>query len=306
MKTRILVTGANGYIGKHVLSALLTSRTTAELHAIRSPFGKLIPETSENCNWHTVDLLDNAAVETILEIIRPTHIIHAAWVTTHGVYWDSDENYLWLEASVGLLDGFIRHGGHRFIQIGTCAEYDWSEGKLIEGITPEKPSTLYGRCKLAFHNVLLDRIKQGLVSAANGRVFFTYGPFENPARFVPSACSALLENKKIEFNCGSLWRDYMHVADLATSIVCLAGSNLNGAVNLGSGEPIRLSAMLEELGRISQRPDLLVFREQPENGTNPPILIADTRRIRGVGWMPTIDLHDGLSATYRWWQSTRE
>jgi len=50
MKTRILVTGANGYIGKHVLSALLTSRTTAELHAIRSPFGKLIPETSENCN----------------------------------------------------------------------------------------------------------------------------------------------------------------------------------------------------------------------------------------------------------------
>ena len=306
MKTRILVTGANGYIGKHVLSALLTSRTTAELHAIRSPFGKFITETSENCNWHTVDLLDNAAVETILEIIRPTHIIHAAWVTTHGVYWDSDENYLWLEASVGLLDGFIRHGGHRFIQIGTCAEYDWSEGKAIEGITPEKPSTLFGRCKLAFHNVLLDRIKQGLVSAANGRVFFTYGPFENPARLVPSACRALLENKKIEFNCGSLWRDYMHVADLATSIVCLAGSNLNGAVNLGSGEPIRLSAMLEELGRISQRPDLLAFREQTENGTNPPILIADTRRIRGVGWMPTIDLHDGLSATYRWWQSTCE
>lgn len=304
MKTKILVTGANGYIGRHVLSALITSNSAAELHAIRSPFGKLIPESIENCNWHTVDLLDTASVHSILKIIRPTHVIHAAWVTTHGIYWNSDENHLWLNASIGLLDEFIRNGGHRFIQIGTCAEYDWSAERLIEGFTLEKPSSLYGQCKLAFHNALLDRIEQGLVSAANGRVFFTYGPFENPARLVPSACRALIDGRRVEFDCGSLLRDYMHIVDLATSIVCLTKSTLNGAVNLGSGEPIRLFSMLEELGSISQRPDLLVLKnQQPESGTNPPTLIADTRRIRGIGWMPTIDLRDGLTATYRWWQS---
>ena len=258
MNARVLVTGANGFIGRHVINAYLNSGTKAEIHAVRSPYGHLVSQSSNKCIWHTVDLLDSDAVNSLLFAIKPTHIIHAAWITTHGVYWTSEENKRWLEASIGLLDAFIRFGGRRFVQLGTCAEYDWSEGKLIEGITPEKPITYYGQCKLAFHQALLERIKQNMISAANGRVFFAYGPYENPSRLVPAVCRALIEEKRAVFDCGSLWRDYMHVADLATAIVCLAASNLNGAVNLGTGEPIRLSTMLEQLGKISERPDYFV------------------------------------------------
>ena len=303
MNARVLVTGANGFIGRHVINAYLNSGTKAEIHAVRSPYGHLVSQSSTKCIWHTIDLLDSDAVNSLLFAIKPTHIIHAAWITTHGVYWTSEENKRWLEASIGLLDAFIRIGGRRFVQLGTCAEYDWSEGKLIEGITPEKPATYYGQCKLAFHQALLERIKQNMISAANGRVFFAYGPYENPSRLVPSVCRALIEEKRADFDCGSLWRDYMHVADLATAIVCLAASNLNGAVNLGTGEPIRLSTMLEQLGKISKRPELLHLRDQPAKSTNPPILIADTRRIRSIGWMPSIDIGDGLFDTYRWWHS---
>lgn len=300
---RILVTGANGFLGRHVVSALINGKTEKEIHAVRSPYGADPRNLLGRYFWHTADLLDSSSTKLLLERVRPTHIIHLAWITTHGVYWNSAENYLWLEASIRLLDEFIRLGGQRFIQIGTCAEYDWSESTLIEGISPEQPSTLYGRCKLAFHHELLNRNEMGLISTANGRVFFAYGPFENPARLVPSACRAIIENKKIEFNNCSIWRDYMHVADLATSIVCLTDSTLNGSVNLASGEPIRLSAMLEELVCISQRGDLFVYKEQPENGNSPPILIADTRRIRSIGWTPSISLYEGLSNTYHWWQS---
>lgn len=70
---------------------------------------------------------------------------------------------------------------------------------------------------------------------------------------MPSACRALITGNRIEFGCGSLWRDYMHVADLGTAIICLARSTLNGAVNLGTGEPVRLSLILERLGRISEK-----------------------------------------------------
>lgn len=303
MTTKILVTGANGFIGRHVLSSLINSEMKAELHAVRSPFGTYPENNINNCTWHTVDLTDSASVQSVMDRVKPTHLIHSAWITTHGVYWHSEENKLWLEASISLLDGFIRNGGHRFIQIGTCAEYDWSEGKLIEGITPETPATLYGHCKLAFHTALLDRIKRNLVSAATGRVFFAYGPYENPSRLVPSACRALIERKHTDFDCGSLWRDYMHVGDLANAIVCLTASTLNGAVNLGTGEPIRLSTILEHLGKISGNPEFLHLRDQPAISTNPPILIADTRRIRSTGWLPSIDLYDGLTDTYRWWNS---
>ena len=302
MKMRILVTGANGFIGRHVIAACHNSDIKAEIHAIRSPFGVPTDRASDKSIWHTIDLLDLDAVNRVLESVRPTHIIHAAWITTHGVYWTSAENKLWLEASIGLLDGFIRNGGYRFVQIGTCAEYEWSDGKLIEGITPEIPTSLYGQSKLAFHHVLLDRIKKNKVSAANGRVFYAYGPYENPSRLVPSACRALIAGNRIEFGCGSLWRDYMHVADLGTAIICLARSTMNGAVNLGTGEPVRLSMILELLGKISERPELLVLKEYSQDDSTPPILIADSRRIRSIGWTPSIDIIEGLTATYHWWK----
>ena len=109
-------------------------------------------------------------------------------------------------------------------------------------------------------------------------------------------------NKAVDFGPLDLWRDYLHIDDLAKAITMLFESPLQGIVNLGSGEPIRQSTLIETLAALSSRHDLFNIGARPANVQEPPILFADTKIIRSLGWRPEIAREDGLVATLRWWR----
>ncbi len=133
----------------------------------------------------------------LLAEVRPTHLLHLAWIAEHGRYWEAPENDAWVDASIDLTARFAAMGGKRFVGAGSCAEYDWSDGSLAagvceEGLTPCRPSTLYGRSKLRFCEHLS---AHGALSQAWGRLFFLYGPWEDPRRLVPTIIQSLLEGQ---------------------------------------------------------------------------------------------------------------
>ena len=74
---------------------------------------------------------------------------------------------------------------------GTCAEYEWSRDVYQES-APARPATLYGAAKHGLHVVAAALAEQAGFSLAWGRLFFLYGPFETPERFVPSLVLPLL------------------------------------------------------------------------------------------------------------------
>ena len=126
-RPRVLVTGAAGFIGRSSLEPLRAAGY--EVCAVLSPrpdeldrTGAVLPEIEVR----HVDLTDPAAVDALLEAVKPTHLLHFAWIATPGLYWQSEENYRWLSASRHLLAAFGRCGGVRAVMAGTCAEYDWS------------------------------------------------------------------------------------------------------------------------------------------------------------------------------------
>lgn len=168
---KLLITGANGFIGSHVVP--LAVKSGFETHCVsRKP-----PATSEaGTRWHRADCLNNAQVAAVLEEIRPTHLLHLAWTTEHGVYWHSPENFRWLEAGLSLLRKFRETGGVRAVIAGTCAEYDWDCGFLSEGATPLRPSTPYGVCKKCLQEAFTSYCAETGLSGAWGRLFFLYGP----------------------------------------------------------------------------------------------------------------------------------
>ena len=299
---RLLVTGARGFIGRAALAALAKQYGGGSIHAVRKINSGHVPHIP-GVTWHTQDLLDKGSAERIIEVIQPTHCLHAAWEARPPHFWTSPENEKWLAASIALAEAFVKIGGKRFVSLGSVAEYENSSGRTIENVTLEEPSTLYGNCKLAFHRHLTTLSMEGGVSTAIGRVFYVYGPFENETKLIASACRAIALNEPVAFGPLDLWRDYIHVNDLGRAISMLISSTLEGVVNLASGEPVRQSRLIETLANISHRGDLFHIGGRPAIAHEPPILFADTQKIRSIGWQPEITLEDGLQSTLKWWRA---
>ena len=102
----VLVTGASGFLGRHIVSSLI--QRGLEVHTLsRSHCGDT---TSSIAGSHIADLRDRSAAKRILERVRPDGLIHLAWVTEHGAYWNSADNLDWLAASIQLARDFQASG----------------------------------------------------------------------------------------------------------------------------------------------------------------------------------------------------
>jgi nucleoside-diphosphate-sugar epimerase len=298
---RILITGGTGFVGRPLLTTLKADGIWNEIHATHRQTSRPIP-TMDGVHWHEADLLDETVPDALIDHIQPSHVIHTAWVTDHGTFWNDPANARWLDASLKLANAFIRKGGKRFVNLGSVAEYEWQMGRMVEGVTPEHPATPYGAAKLAFHRALMEQGKCGNVSTATARVFFVYGPYEKPGRLVPTACRAIINGQPEAFGSLFQWRDFLHVTDLARGIVALTRSDLEGAVNIGSGGPVRLNFLLDTLEKLSGRSDLFQrgARKDPEN--DPPILFADVAKLAQTGWLPLVGYEEGLANALNYWR----
>jgi nucleoside-diphosphate-sugar epimerase len=278
--SRVLVTGATGFIGRHARTAL--ERAGHDVVVMR------------------VDLLHPRAAPVLVEAARATHLLHLAWYAVPGKFWSAPENAEWVKATVRLLRAFYDAGGQRAVAAGTCAEYDWEgDGLLSERETAIRPATPYGRAKAE----AFERAGELGGELAWGRVFFLYGPGEHPDRLVSSVARRLLAGEEAPTTEGAQVRDFMHVADVAGAFAALLDSGVTGAVNIGSGEPVTVREVVEEIARAAGHPELLRAGALPQREGEPPQLVADVTRLRDdVGFRPRYDLRSGIADTVEWWR----
>ena len=297
--TKVLLTGARGFVGRQIAEAF--AALGIEIHAVSSAGSDpSIPADS----WHRVNLMDQLATEALLHDVKPTHLVHAAWDTTHGAFWTSDANYAWVSASLGLIEAFRAAGGQRLVVVGSCAEYDWRYSYCSEKLTPLEPSLPYGICKASLFRLCEAFCKSHNISFGWARLFLLYGPYEGPRRLVPLIVRAILADRPASCTSGTQIRDVMHVEDAGNAIAALCVSQVAGAVNIATGEPIAISNVVKEIGKQLGRPDLIrlgALRSRPEE---PPVLIVDTRRLNSeVGFRPRYDLANGIDRAIAFWRS---
>jgi nucleoside-diphosphate-sugar epimerase len=142
------------------------------------------------------------------------------------------------------------------------------------------------------------------IELACGRVFFLYGPREAPGRLVASVARGLVAGERVATGDGTQIRDFLHVADVALAFVALLDSVVTGAVNIGSGQGRPLLDVIQATGAAAGRADLLHVGALPPRRDDPAELVADVARLRDeVGFLPTIDLTDGIEQTVAWWRA---
>ena len=281
---RALVSGAGGFIGRHVVRCLVRQGIDVVAQT-RAPTGMLQGATEIRA-----DLLATADVQDLVAAARADLLVHLAWYTEHGQYWMSPLNRDWVRATAILVDSFCRAGGHRVVGVGTCAEYEWSQACCREDSTPLVPATPYGAAKDEARRNLVATCDAFGASSAWCRVFIPIGAGESPRRLVPSVIDALRGTREPFVIDGAACRDFLHVTDVAAGVTAVATSSATGAHNVSAGEPTQVADIVRLLAnRLGADPRPLAQLFAPRSG-EPRVLYGDNARLRSLGWQPSLSV----------------
>jgi nucleoside-diphosphate-sugar epimerase len=225
-----------------------------------------------------------------------------AWYVEQGLYWQAPENLVWVEATLCLLRAFVERGGRRAVVAGTCAEYGWSLDRYSEG-APLEPATLYGVAKDATRRVAERFAANAEIELAWGRIFTPYGPGEVPARLLPSVILPLLAGEPAPAPEGDQVRDLMYVEDVGGAFAAILDSQVQGAVNVGSGQATSIRELISLAAEAVGRPELVRWGALPRREGEPRELVAEVGRLHDeVGFRPRVGLAEGIERTVAWWR----
>jgi nucleoside-diphosphate-sugar epimerase len=238
---KIAITGATGFIGRHVVSELDRQEISSTL--LMRPSAAL-PDLVANHRIVSVDLYNSPS--NLYELMgAPDVVIHLAW---GGLpHYKSLHHFeRELPAQFRFLKGLIESGLQNLVVTGTCFEYGMQSGPLGENLHPQ-PTNPYGfaknilRCQLEY----LQQIKPFNMTWA--RLFYLYGDGQAENSLLPQLKRAVEQREKtFNMSGGEQLRDYLSATEVAQHLVMLATMlKDNGIVNICSGNPISVRNLVE-------------------------------------------------------------
>ncbi len=318
--SRYLVTGGAGYVGSHVVAALLGRGDAVTViddlstghRAAVLPGARLI----------VADLADGAAVEAAFAAARPEAVLHFAARSLVGESMRDPLGYLADNAGNGiaLIRACIRHGVGRFVLSSTAALFGAPSAAPIDEDAPIAPASPYGESKWMLERALawagrvhgLRYAALRYFNAAGADPAGRLGEDHDPeTHLIPLAIDAALGRRPplgifgtdYPTPDGTCIRDYVHVSDLAEAHL-LALARLEQAsvtYNLGSATGHSVRAVIEAVGRAAGRP--VPVEAKPRRAGDPACLIAGCARIRAdTGWTPRLPSLDAIVETALAWR----
>lgn len=290
---KILVTGANGFIGKYVLDSLLHSSDNFKIFAVSQNVNN--GTLHKNLTWVKIDLHDYEATYSALEAAAPDVLIHLAWYAEHGKFWTSLENLKWVSTTINLLRNFNEFGGKKVFISGTCAEYEYSPVPCIEDVTPIRPQSIYGKCKDLTHQIANDLCTNWDIELIWGRIFIPYGPGEPLTRLIPSSLKAMNDGLEINVTHGNQLRDFIFASDVASAITLLATSKVpSGSYNISSGQALSIKEILEICQKNSKGVSKINYGTLPFPQHETQFLIGCNKKLVDTGWSIQNSIDSGI------------
>lgn len=285
----VLITGASGFIGRHLVSSC-RERGWHVIGLDRNP-----ARTGSGCQAHEHFVHPVTSGEPLPAALAGRRIDATAllaWPIDPVTYLDSPDNLGAMVATLAIASALLAGGCRTLVATGTCAEYAKPTGDMqIADTHPLLPTTLYAACKVAVHTVLAQLCRSQGAVCTWARLFNTFGPGEPATRLLPSLVCTLAGGGTFPTGSGVQVRDYLHVQDIATALVCCLEGGLPGAVNICSGRGVRLADLMACAAAVVEGVERVQLGARSDRAWDPPYLVGDPGRLVGAGWLP----HDPLA-----------
>ena len=303
---RVLVTGATGFIGSHLVRALADEG--AEVHAIRRSAEGRTRFPVENVAWHRGDLTDAASLAGAVGAARPHVVFNLA---AYGTTFDQKDDHTALRVNVEgawNLWRALEGSDARLVHAGSCGEYGQAKGQVTEDHVC-RPTWFYPATKNASVVLLSTLGMQHGREVVSLRPFGPYGEGDDANRVIPHVIRTLLRGEEVRVTPGEQLRDYAHVDDHVRAFVLAGVRELPRRVaiyNTGSGEVITLRTLLEATADAvgPEARSLLRFGAVAYRESEVWEMCCDVSAARrDLGWEPRVTLASGLARTVEWFRA---
>ncbi|MGC8622026.1 MAG: NAD-dependent epimerase/dehydratase family protein [Caldisphaera sp.] len=305
-KIKVLLTGANGFIGSYVIDNLvkdesyeigITLRKSSDIWRIK--------ENIQKIESFFVDQID---IDEIISNFKPDIVIHlAVYYKKRHIYGNIDEM---LKTNVifptKLLDSMIKNNVHFFINTGTFTEYAVDKNDLTTQ-SQISPANLYSATKVSFEDILKFYGSNYNLNAVTLKLFAPYGYKDNRKKLIPYLINCALSGKVAETSPGDQRWDFIYVKDVADaymkSINYLMNSRQNySTFNIGSGENHSIKEIAEIISNLGKKLQVN-WGAIPYSNPETFYVKADITSSRNIlKWWPKYSIRDGISETYEWYK----
>lgn len=298
---RVLITGANGFIGGHLIDALDGLGALVTVVDMRHSDGK------GPVREYVGDLCDANFTETCVKECAPEIIIHLAaskdrsadiGAFSHAVSTN-------LTGSINLFASAMKLKGLKSaVVLGTAEEYGNNPTPFVEDMR-ERPVSAYSYSKLC-----VTRLCETLYSL-HGTPFVVlrptvaYGPGQGQEMFLPALIKTLLAKKEFPMTHGIQTRDFVYVDDLINAILSASVSPQAAGqiINIGSGNPVAIADIASKAARLLGREDLLRIGALDYRCGEAMEYYVNTSRARQLlDWTASFSLDEGLKRTVKHYQ----
>jgi NAD dependent epimerase/dehydratase len=309
---KVLVTGADGFIGSHLVERLI--EIGAEVTA-------LVQYNSFN-NWGWIDTFDKSIKNSInviagdvreydcvKRIVKGHEVVfHLAALIAIPYSYSSPMAYVKtnIEGTTNVLEACREYDVKKIIHTSTSETYGTAQYVPIDENHPMQGQSPYSASKIGADKIAESYYKSFNLPVVTIRPFNTYGPRQSARAIIPTVISQILDNK-LEIKLGSLTptRDFNYVLDTVEAFIKVAESDLTlgEVINVGSNNEISIGELVKKISSIMEKQISIVcddIRLRPEKSEVNRLWANNTKIKKLTDWKQQYTLDDGLRDTIKW------